>query len=55
VPEADTIKRHTLACMRMAADCRRLAGKVPTLDLRDHYLRMAMAWVEEASRKKNLN
>lgn len=53
--EADTIKDHTLACMRMAADCRRLAGKVPTLDLRDHYLRMAMTWVEEAGWKQKLN
>jgi hypothetical protein len=39
------VQKNALMCVRMAAECRELAAKVPDPDLRDHFLRMAGEWV----------
>jgi len=36
--------RHSLECLRLAADCRNLAQNVDTLGLKTHFLRMADRW-----------
>jgi hypothetical protein len=40
-------RKHTLECMRLAAECRNIAGDVRTPGhLRAHFLSMAKMWVE---------
>ena len=44
--DSNNAQKHTLLCMRLAAECRTLAANVPQPDLRAHFLRMASEWME---------
>jgi hypothetical protein len=48
VPEPNYTQKHALMCLRLAAECRKLAADVPTSELRAHFLRMASMWAELA-------
>jgi hypothetical protein len=48
VSESNNAKKHTLLCLRLAAECRTLAAEAPEPDLRALYLRMASEWMEIA-------
>jgi Zn-dependent protease len=37
---------YTLLCLRVAAECRKIAEDVPTPELRAHFLNMAGMWTE---------
>jgi hypothetical protein len=41
VSESNRVKKYTLLCLRVAAECRKLAEDVPTPELRAHFLNMA--------------
>ena len=34
-------RKHELACLRMAADCKQLVGEIRTPDLQQHFLELA--------------
>jgi hypothetical protein len=53
--ESDITRKHALACMRMAAECRGLAADVPEPDLRAHFLRMASMWTQLADQPRVLH
>ena len=44
--ESNRVKKYTLLCLRVAAECRKLAEDVPTPELRAHFLNMAGMWTE---------
>ena len=50
-----SVKKHTLMCMRLAAECRGLAADVPEPDLRAQFLRLASKWTELVFRHKHVN
>jgi hypothetical protein len=53
--ESDNVQEHSLACMRMAADCRDLAADVPEPDLQAHFLALARMWTELADQPRVLH
>jgi hypothetical protein len=42
--KSDNLRKRTLECMRLAADCTQLARDAHSSDLRSHFLRMAETW-----------
>jgi hypothetical protein len=48
VSESNYTQKHALMCLRLAAECRKLAADVPASNLRAHFLRMASLWTELA-------
>ena len=42
--ESNNAQKHTLLCLRLAAECRTLAADVPEPDLREYFLHMASEW-----------
>jgi hypothetical protein len=50
VSESDDARKHSLLCLRLAAECRDLAAAASTPDLRARALRMADRWEELADR-----
>ena len=42
------VDKHTLMCLRMAAECKNLAADVPDRDLRARYLCMSRRWTQLA-------
>jgi hypothetical protein len=50
VSDSDNLQRHALECMRLAADCKQLAGDVHSPALQSHFLRMARVWTIRAVR-----
>jgi hypothetical protein len=48
VPESDYARKHSLLCLRLAADCRDLAAIASTPELRARVLQMADVWEELA-------
>jgi len=40
--------RHALECLRLEAECRELAKNVRSVNLQNHYLRMATDWLAMA-------
>jgi len=50
VPESDSLRKHALDCMRLAADCMQLVGDVHSPALQQHFLRMARVWTTRAER-----
>jgi hypothetical protein len=40
----DHLRRHSLECMRLAADCMQLAGDVRRPAWQAHFIRMAKEW-----------
>ena len=53
--ESHNVQKHTLLCMRLAAECRNLAADVPEPCLRAHFLRMASKWTELAAQPRVLH
>ena len=49
------VKKYTIMCMRLAAECRNLAADVPEPELRAHFLYMASRWTELAHRPRVLH
>ena len=39
--DQEAARKHELACLRMAADCMHLVGKIKTPDLQRHFLELA--------------
>jgi hypothetical protein len=50
VSDSDNMRRHALECMRLAADCKQLAGDVRNPAWQSHLLRMAKIWTTQAVR-----
>jgi hypothetical protein len=50
VVDSDNLRKHSLECLRLAADCMELAGDVPRADLQSHFVRMAKVWTNLAER-----
>jgi len=48
VSESDHARKHSLLCLRLAADCRDLAAAASTPELRKQALSMADMWEERA-------
>ena len=48
MPESDYARKHSLLCLRLAAECRDLAAIASTRELRARVLRMADVWEELA-------
>ena len=48
--DSDNLRRHALESMRLAADCKQLAGDVHNPALQSHFLRMAKIWTTQAVR-----
>jgi hypothetical protein len=48
VSESDYARKHSLLCLRLAAECRDLAAAASTTELRARALRMADLWEELA-------
>ena len=48
--KSDYAQTHALLCLRLAAECRKLAADAPASDLKAHFLRMASLWRELADR-----
>ena len=46
--ESDYARKHSLLCLRLAAECRDLAAAASTPELRARVLRMADVWEELA-------
>jgi hypothetical protein len=46
VSESDHARKHSLLCLRLAAECRDLAAAASTPELRARALRMADRWEE---------
>ena len=46
--ESDYARKHSLLCLRLAADCRDLAAAASTSEMRARALRMADLWEELA-------
>jgi hypothetical protein len=46
VAESDYARKHSLLCLRLAAECRDLAAAASTSELRARALRMADMWEE---------
>ena len=42
--KSSNAQKHTLMCLRLAAECRNLAADVPEPDLRKRFLQMASEW-----------
>ena len=40
----ENLRRHTLECLRLQADCMQLAGDASSPNLQSHFLRMAGVW-----------
>ena len=53
--ESNNAQKHTLLCLRLAAECRTLAADVPEPDLREHFLRIASEWMELAVQPRVLH
>jgi hypothetical protein len=53
--ESDKIQEYALMCMRLAAECKGLAAKLPEPDLKAHFLRMGRLWVERADQRRVLH
>jgi hypothetical protein len=49
------VKKYTIMCMRLAAECTELAAGVPELDLKEHFLSMAGMWTELADQHRVLH
>jgi len=49
------VRKYTLLCLRLAAECRNLAADVPEPDLRAHFLRMASKWTELSDQPRVLH
>ena len=43
-PKSYNSRKHALECLRLAADCRQMAGDVRTRPLRSHFHQMAELW-----------
>jgi hypothetical protein len=50
VSDTNDLRKHTLECMRLAADCMQLVGDVHSPALQRHFLRMASVWRTLADR-----
>ena len=48
--ESDYARKHSLLCLRLAAECRDLAAIASTMEMRARVLRMADVWEELADR-----
>jgi hypothetical protein len=48
VSESDYARKHSLLCLRMAAECRDLAAIASTMEMQARVLRMANMWEELA-------
>ena len=46
--ESDYAQKHSLLCLRLAAECRDLAAIASTMEMRERVLRMADVWEELA-------
>ena len=46
--ESDYLRKHELACMRLAAECMQLVGDVASPTLQRHFLKMASVWTAKA-------
>jgi hypothetical protein len=44
VSELDHLRKHSLMCMRLAADCTQLAADTHRPDWQAHFFRMAQEW-----------
>jgi hypothetical protein len=53
--DSNNAQKHTLLCLRLAAECRTLAADVPEPDLREHFLQMAGEWTELAVQPRVLH
>jgi hypothetical protein len=47
---SDTLQKHALECLRLAADCERSAREIEDPVLRAHFTEMATAWATLAER-----
>jgi len=48
--ESEYWRKHDLECLRLAADCKRLASEASNSALRFHFLRMAEEWTSLTDR-----
>jgi hypothetical protein len=48
--ELEHSRKHSLMCMRLAADCTQLAGDIHRSDWQAHFIRMAKEWRSLAER-----
>ncbi len=48
--ESDNFRKHSLECMRLAAECTQLVGDIHIPSLQRHFLRMAKVWTSQAKR-----
>jgi hypothetical protein len=55
VSQSNCVQKYGLLCMRLAAECRRLADDVPESDLRARFLHMARMWTELAVQPRVLH
>jgi hypothetical protein len=53
VAESKCAEKYVLMCLRLAAECRGLAGAVPEPDLNAHFLRLARKWTELADQSQS--
>lgn len=51
----DNLQKYELECLRLAADCRQLAGEVHSPALQSHFLRMAEVWPILADREPSVD
>jgi hypothetical protein len=51
--ESDNLRKYALECMRLASDCKQLAGDADSSALRSHFLRMTTVWTTRAVRGPN--
>ena len=42
--KSEQLKKHSLECLRLEADCMQLAGDAANPKLQSHFLRMARVW-----------
>ena len=50
MPESYHLRKHALACLRLAADCAQLARDAHSPALQSHFLKMAKVWPSLAER-----
>jgi hypothetical protein len=48
VSKSDRVRKYTLECMRLSADCMQLVGELQNPALQRHFLRMAGVWAAQA-------
>ncbi len=52
--ESEQSQKNVLEFLRLESDCRELAARSHTPELRSHFLRMARAWAAQAAAEASL-